>query len=160
MEGNKNSIFRQKSLDRISSPEELDSFLVVTGPGVWFPMLAVVMMLIAVLVWMFLGHLDTKMDVAVVSENGSAVCYVPIEQLQEGIQNETVEIAGESYAIEDDGRSVQIVTSETDVNLRLAGSWAEGTVLKPMRVDGDLRNGVYTGEIVVETIKPISFIIN
>ena len=159
MEENK-SIFRKKSLERISSPEDLDSYLVVTGPGVWFPLLAVVVMLIATIVWMFLGRLDTTMDVAVVSENNCAVCYVPLEQLQKGIQNETVQVSGKSYTIRDDGRSPQIVTNDTDVNLRIAGSWTDGMTIKPMRVDGELESGVYTGKIVVETIKPISFIIN
>lgn len=160
MEEKKQSIFRKQSLERISSPEELDNYLAVTGPGVWFPLLAVVALLIGALVWMFLGHLDTTLNVAVVSDENGVVCYVPAEKIDAALKGGSVAIAEKEYPISDEGRSVQLVTEDTDVNLRIAGELAEGAAVKPLRVDADLQSGIYEGEIVVETINPIKFIIN
>lgn len=73
----KKSIFRKKAMDRISSPEELDQYLTVTGPGVWFPLITVVILLIGALVWMTLGHVDVTMNVAVMAREDGIVCYIP-----------------------------------------------------------------------------------
>ena len=47
----KSSIFRQKSLDRISSPEQLNDYLRVTSPTVWVVLAAVILLLAGVIVW-------------------------------------------------------------------------------------------------------------
>ena len=44
-------IFRKKSLDRISSPEELNDYLHVTQPSVWVLLAAVIMLLAGLFVW-------------------------------------------------------------------------------------------------------------
>ena len=44
-------IFRRKTLDRISSPEQLDDYLHVTTPAVWAVLAAVVLLLAGLLVW-------------------------------------------------------------------------------------------------------------
>lgn len=160
MEQKKESIFRKQSLDRIASPEELDNYLSVTGPGVWFPMAAVVALLIGVLVWMALGTLNTTVNVAVVSSNGGAVCLVPASQLETVLEEGSVRVADTEYALTDDGRSFQMVTNETDVNIRLAGGLADGATVKPLRVEGDLPEGIFEGTVVVDSINPIRFIIN
>ena len=160
MEQQKESIFRKQSLDRISSPEDLDSYLSVTGPGVWFPMLAVVALLIGVLTWMALGKLDTTVNVAVVSSNGGAVCLVPTSQLDAVLAEGSVRIAETEYALRDDGRSLQLITGETDANVRLAGGLSDGDTVKPLSVEAGLPEGIFAGTVVVDSINPIRFIIN
>lgn len=155
-----NNIFRKKSLDRISTPEDLDNYLAVTGPGIWLPLLAVVMLLIGVLVWMVLGRLDTTLNVAVNSDGSNIVCYIPAERMEAALKGNTVSIAGKSYPLQNAGYSVQLITEETDENIRIAGELAEGSLVQPLRVDAELPEGVYEGEIVVETVNPIKFIIN
>lgn len=45
------SIFRQKNLERISSPEQLDDYLHVTTPAAWAVLLAVVVLLAGFFCW-------------------------------------------------------------------------------------------------------------
>ena len=59
------SIFRQKSIDRISSPEEFDEYVRVSNPGIWFLLLAVLAILIAVICWGFLGRIENRVDAAI-----------------------------------------------------------------------------------------------
>ena len=49
------SIFRKKSLDHISSPEEIDDYIKVTKPGMWLVLAAIVLMLTAVIIWGIVG---------------------------------------------------------------------------------------------------------
>ncbi len=44
-------IFNQKSIDRISSPEQLGDFLQVTTPAIWSVLAAVLLLLGSLLVW-------------------------------------------------------------------------------------------------------------
>ncbi len=45
------SIFREKSLKRITSPEELGDYLRVTSPTVWLVLGAVILLLVGMLIW-------------------------------------------------------------------------------------------------------------
>ena len=50
------SIFRQKSMDRVSSPEALDDYIRVTTPSVWLVLVAVAVLLAGVLAWIIIGN--------------------------------------------------------------------------------------------------------
>ena len=69
-------LFRKKSVDKVSSPEQLNEYIRVANPGVWMVLAAIVILLTGVVVWGFIGHLDTTLNTAVVCENGEAVIYV------------------------------------------------------------------------------------
>lgn len=56
------SIFRQKSIDKISSPEKHDDYIRVTTPSVWIPLAAIAILLVGVIVWGFLGELTIHND--------------------------------------------------------------------------------------------------
>lgn len=55
-----NSIFRKKSLDKATSPEELNDYMRVTSPGVWLVMAAVILLLIGMLTWGIFGTIRTQ----------------------------------------------------------------------------------------------------
>ena len=44
-------IYREKSLERISSPEQLNDYLKVTKPAVWLVLTAVVVLLVGMIIW-------------------------------------------------------------------------------------------------------------
>ena len=49
------SIFRQKSIDRVSSPEQLNDYSRVTSPSVWLVLLAIILLLLGLLAWSVFG---------------------------------------------------------------------------------------------------------
>jgi HlyD family secretion protein len=60
MEGDK--VFRQALLDRLASPEQLDSLMQVTDPQGWLALLGCAGLLITALVWGFVGRIPTKVE--------------------------------------------------------------------------------------------------
>ena len=52
------SIFRDKSLERISSPDQMDDYIRVTTPSVWIALLALVILLVGILAWTVLGTME------------------------------------------------------------------------------------------------------
>lgn len=153
------SIFRKESLDRISSPEEYDQYLQVTGPGIWIVMSAIVLVLVGAIIWAVLGRLDTTMEVAVVARGDAVICVIPAEKA-DSVKDRTVTIAEKEYEMVDSGRAPQRLTSGSDLAELLAYGFPEGTPVALMDVKAELSEGVYIGKIQVEQVAPISFIVN
>ena len=73
MEENHQTVFRKKTLDRISSPEQLTDYLRVTNPGIWVLLAAIICLLVGLCVWSMAGTLETVSDGKAKVENGQAV---------------------------------------------------------------------------------------
>lgn len=75
-ENNKSSqgqiVFNQKSLARISGPEELNAYVRVTTPSVWIVLAAITLLVLGILGWSIFG------TVAVHEEDGSVHEVHPI----------------------------------------------------------------------------------
>lgn len=56
----KNSIFREKSMDRVSGPESLNDYIRVTSPSVWIALLSLLILLSGFLVWSVFGRIEVK----------------------------------------------------------------------------------------------------
>ena len=56
----KSRIFREKSMDRVSSPESLNDYIRVTSPSVWITLLALVILLAGMLVWSIFGKVTVQ----------------------------------------------------------------------------------------------------
>ena len=65
-------LFRKKSIDRVSSPEQLNDYIRVTKPSVWLVLIAVVLLLIGMLIWSIFG------SVTVTNANGTTESVHPI----------------------------------------------------------------------------------
>ncbi len=57
-----NSIFRQKSIDKVSSPEKLDDYVRVTTPSVWITLSAILLLLVGAVVWGIFGEVEIHND--------------------------------------------------------------------------------------------------
>lgn len=55
-------LFREVSLERLSSPEQLDELIKVTSPRAWLALIAIGCILISAIAWGFLGSIPTKIE--------------------------------------------------------------------------------------------------
>ena len=69
----KNSIFREKNLTQVSSPEQLNDYIRVSTPAVWLVLSAIVLLLIGVALWGCLGRLEAH------TEGGGTEEVAPVE---------------------------------------------------------------------------------
>ena len=60
-----NQLFRQKSIDRISSPEELHDYMRVTSPRLWMILGAIVVLLAGFIVYASTVTLEYTVDIMV-----------------------------------------------------------------------------------------------
>ena len=93
--GEKTKLFREKNLERLESPEQLNDYLRVTSPGVWMILSAVILLLIGVFIWAVFGRIEATTQAVVVTENGGSTCIVPESAIKGVLQYRTVKIDGE-----------------------------------------------------------------
>lgn len=167
------SVFRQKSLDRVSSPEQLNDYIRVSNPSIWMILIAVVALLVGVIAWGATGTLETTIDAPCANQGGAYVCYLTLDQFKQ------VKEALDRYAqtgedmrarVNGEDRRVESV-SDTPVSYdELAGSLegfvmhrlgaAQGDYLYAVTLSGEADTNVADAQIVTEAVSPLSFILN
>ncbi len=138
MANQEQTIFRKKTLERISSPEQLTDYLRVTNPGIWIVLAAVIVLLAGLFIWSATGTLETTAPVNVLVENRTAqVASGGGEELAPGM---IFRVASQEYVIaaankDDFGRTIGIA-------------------------DVALPDGSYEGTVVTESIRPLDFLLS
>ena len=54
------SIFREKNMKRVSSPEALNDYIHVITPSVWIVLIALVVLLAGILAWSIFGSVEVE----------------------------------------------------------------------------------------------------
>lgn len=136
-DNNNNSIFRKKTLDSISSPDQLTNYLKVTNPGIWLVFAAVIVFLVGLFVWAKVGTLETKAPARIVVVDDTALVSInSTKELKEGMP---LRIASEEYMI------ASVKKDEYGRTLGIA--------------QVDLPDGNYDGTVVVDKTHPIDFLL-
>ncbi len=157
---NRPSIFRKKSEEYIDSPEKLDHYLHVTSPGVWALLLAVIVLLIGVLAWSIMGRLETKTTVAIVSENGQTLVYVPQDEVESVVNYRKAQLDGQELNLDPTSPEAEEITESTNLYIRAAGKLNVGDIVYKIPVEESVKEGVYSGTVTKEIISPISLLLN
>ncbi len=155
-----NNLFRQKSIDRISSPEALHDYMRVTSPRLWMILAAIMILLAGFIVFACTCNMENTMNIRVKVETFEATA-------DEGGVPEKVTLVSAKLPMD------QIDVVKTGMKIRLAKAegkvyWistsAEEDVIDvffDMEYDYvPLDDGEYDAELVLESTTPISFLWN
>ena len=153
-------LFRKKSLDKVSSPEQMNDYLRVTSPGVWLVLAAVIALLAGVLVWSVLGRMETTVTAAAVAGPDGVVCYVGEDDLPAVREGQTVRIGGQEHALGGIADRPVAADGALDAYAMHVGDLEADQWVYPIPVDAALDEGVYEAQIVVDSVSPISFLLN
>ena len=52
------SVFREKSLEKMSSPDQMDDYIKVMTPSVWIALIALAVLIIGILAWTIFGTME------------------------------------------------------------------------------------------------------
>ena len=155
-----NNIFRQKSLERIASPEQLNEYIRVSTPSVWLVLCAVILLLVGVCVWGVFGQLDTVLPLAAQAEGGVVTAYVretEAASLKEGM---AVSLDGEKGMIVAIAPQPVMVDETFADYVRHLGGLQLGEWVYPVALDVPTADGIYTVQVVLESVAPMSFVLN
>ncbi len=137
MEEQKKSIFRQKSLERITSPEQFSNYLKVVTPEVWMVFAAIILIMIGLFIWSFTGNLENLEGALAYIQDGNAVV---------SLNTDNVQIDS----------SMKIRIHDDVYEISRVGENEYGRCVAYARIDKP--DGIYEAEIVTRSIHPISFL--
>ena len=135
-------IFREKSLERVNSPESLEDYIQVSNPGVWMLLTAVILLLVGILVWGYFGSISSWNSVTVIVDHGRGYCYAKEETanaIRPGMTLEVNELEG--TVTEYLGYYENFDAYEFEVNIVLP-------------------NGNYTGTVHTDDLQPKTLLFN
>ena len=90
------SIYREKSMERITSPESLSDYLHVTSPTVWVILTAVILLLAGMLIWSSIASIDSFVTGTAQVESGSMRILLDDEKYASVVQPGMTVKVGES----------------------------------------------------------------
>lgn len=131
-------LFREKSIKRISSPEELSKYLRVTNPSTWLALLGIVVLLLGLIIWASVDTLETKVDCVVQVNNSEA----------------SIIVNGQDANKVSEGMIIQIDDAEGTISEVSIDEYGRAICKAIINVD----NGKYNANVIIERIKPISFL--
>ena len=154
------SIFRQKSLDKVSSPEQLNDYISVTTPGVWMLIVSIILILLGVIVWGSVAELDTTVGAPVIVKDESATFYVKAGDALKVTVGKPVRISkveGKVIGIGIDSMKAEEVLGDFALN---DAGYDDDTIVYPVTAKININDGIYRGEIVIDRVSPLSFLWN
>jgi len=154
-----NQLFRQKSLERISSPEELHDYMRVTSPRLWMLLGAIIVLLVGFIVYASTTTLENTLPIKVHVESYEGETedgpwkYTNVYALLPLSQKDSIE-TGMVVRIAEETGKVYLVMTDAD----------EDVVTALVKMDDPDNLHLPAGEcdavLVLESTTPVSFLWN
>ncbi len=164
----KNALFREKSMEKISSPEQLNTYIKVSNAGVWLMISAMIIFLIGVLIWGIFGRIETYQKAVANVSGGKVEIYVPYNAFENQKVPETLrfDINNTAFSIELGDQAQEPVELTEDEEAKIdslasyLGEFQTGDWLYVLKGSIDYPDGVYECQVVTQEYAPISFVTN
>ena len=153
------SIFREKSLKKISSPESLNEYVKVSNPGIWVLLVAIIILLVGILSWGVFGRIDSSISTIGYVNNGTLFAYIKENDFESVSENSIISIDNSEYSIGSINNLDPLLIDYdfSDSYLHLANMSNNEWVYK-INSKVSLPDGVYKITVITERIKPISLL--
>ena len=135
------SLFRKKSLDRISSPEQLGDYLHVTSPAVWLILTAIILLLVGMLIWSTTASIDSFASGTAQVENGNMRITFDDDQIARNVES-----------------GMSVVVGETESRISSIGTDSNGKIFASAATT--LADGSYTVKVIFRQTQVIHLLFN
>lgn len=152
-------IFREKSIERVSSPEQLDDYIRLSNPGVWFVLSAIIIILVGACIFGIFGRIDSVVPGVGVAKEGHMTCLIKKEYADHFTEDMQAEIEGKRYEISLSDKPVT-VSEDADSYTLFLGDMQPGERVYEAEVEGTFEDGSYEAKVITERIGPFSFLYN
>ena len=133
------NVVKDLKSEEISSPDQLNAYLRVTNPSVWYVFAVIFLILAAFFAWSCAGTIETLTDARAVVSDGTATLIMT------STEHDPIE----------SGMAVRVEGTEFRISKVGSDEYGRTVAYAPV----SLLNGTYDAKIVTESITPISFLL-
>ena len=147
-----NKVFREKSLERIKSPDDMRDYLHISSPRLWMVLAAILAILIGFVVYASCTRIENTVS-------GQAEVYT-FSDIEEPVSIILMTFPIEMGDVIDVGMELRISGQKGSV---IAVATDTGSTAVSAKLDDPsvlLKDGTYDAEILLEQISPLSFLMN
>ena len=160
-------IFREKSLERLNSPDEFDKYVRVSTPGIWILVAGILFVLAGVFVWGIWGDIKNYVDVALMeTEDGKCYCLINGEDMDGIKEGMTIECEGQEFTVSnlsnyDNFDTIDQGWARVYQMLGIGDDqWIYRADASGAPYSEEKGEKIYKAKILVEELKPFGFIFN
>ena len=132
----------------------------MSTPSVWILLTAIVILLAGVCVWGVFGHMDTVLPVVAMAEKGTVTAYVKQTDADKIVPEAAVTAGGAEGRVLSIGAEPVVVDASFSDYMRHVGALQEGEWVYPLALEIDCADGVHAAQIVIDSVSPMSFVLN
>ena len=92
-------LYRQKSMDRISSPEQLNDYLRVTNVSVWVILIAIILLLAGLILWSSVATIESSIDGSAQVQGGLMTIRFTDQQIAKNVEKGMPVSAGDTETV-------------------------------------------------------------
>ena len=153
-----NGLFRKKSLDKISSPEQINDYIKTSNIPSWIMLAVITAFLLGAFVWGIFGKVNVSIETIAVSSGANAVCYISETDIERITKNSTVSVGQEEYSISEISKQPYLAGKHlSDYEIHM-GDFSNDEWLYEITIDGEIKSGIHNASIILEKVSPISLI--
>jgi len=151
-------LFREKVLDRVSSPEQINECIKAPDFPSAAVLGAVLVLLAGALVWGLLGRMDMTLGTVAVCEDGNVVCCVPETDMGKIGETPNVRVGEETLLVTGiSDLPIPVKGNLSDYEIHVGG-FMEADWVYVLYLDGSLEDGIYEGSIVLKSVSPMTLL--
>jgi len=151
-------IFREKSMQQLSAPEQLTGYLRVTGPGVWVTLSGIIVLLAGLFFWGTFGTIISSVTAPAEVKDGVVSCYILTTDLNSKMSEVKIEIGDVEIMAETGDAKKRTMNASDNQQLYESGYLSPGKNVNILTGETDLADGFYNADVTVEKIKPIALL--
>ena len=136
-----NRIFREKSLEQISSPERMNDYLQVTNPAVWLVLVAIILLLAGMLIWSSIASIDSFATGTAQVENGGMVIMFDDTQIASSVEP-----------------GMKVMVGDASETITSVGTAPDGTIFAV--AETSLADGTYPVKVIYKQTQIIRLLFN
>jgi hypothetical protein len=158
------NLYRKESMEKVTSPDQLNDYIRVAKPSVWILLAAVIILLSGIVCWSIFGHITTSVRGACsVGSDSAAYLYVSPDdasKLKTGM-DVSVTVQGQTVKAKISTIDADPSVMDNDEYLQYYSGIAAGSLCVRVSLENaGLPEGTYQAGVLIESISPISFIIH
>ena len=154
----KTSLFREKSMEQFTNPEQLNNYIRVIHPSLILLLAAIISLLVGIIIWGYLGTINSTASCTAYVSSGVIHSYLPFDGDNELSNDSRIVIGETEYDIQSvsSPAPASLVLNEEQLVLYQLNS---DDIVIALMAQGALPDGVYQAKVILESIRPISLIL-
>ena len=153
-----NSLFRKKSIDALTSPEDVNKYMKVANPATWVIVAAIIILLAGIIVWSCVGRAKSTVSGVCISDGENSYVCVSEKAMSEIKIGMIAKVNDKEYKIT--GITGQPVLAQQSVPAYAIylGGFSANDFVYILTINGNLEEGTYPATIIKEDIRLIEYL--